>query len=319
MRTRSGARTWALPVGVFVVVLAALSVVSGGAAANKPQVAPDTGSFHPVWTPPGVRNAPTTVVVQLEGEPVAAQDAAAPLTKDVQAAIEDQLKNKQAPVIAQIQTQGGQVLASTRSRTTASRCASPRTRSKLAAPSRTSSACTGPAADEAGQHPRRAADRRARRCGTGSTASTARASRSPSSTPASTTPTPTSAARHGRGLHRRARRRDRAGRPGAVRPGRAQGQGRHRPRRRQLQRRPDERRLTSRCRIRTRTRWTATATARTSPARRPASACSPTARRTPAPTTRRRSAATAGSSGPASRRRPTSTRSASSAATARPT
>ena len=50
---RSGARTWALPVGVFVVVLAALSVVSGGAAANKPQVAPDRGSFHPGWTPPG--------------------------------------------------------------------------------------------------------------------------------------------------------------------------------------------------------------------------------------------------------------------------
>ena len=112
MRTRSGARTSALPVGVFIVVLAALSVVSGGAAANKPQAAPDRGSFHPVWTPPGVRNAPTTVVVQLAGEPVAAQDAAAPLTKDQKRQLKDQLKNKQAPVIAQIQSQGGQVLAS---------------------------------------------------------------------------------------------------------------------------------------------------------------------------------------------------------------
>ncbi|HEY6575728.1 MAG TPA: protease inhibitor I9 family protein, partial [Mycobacterium sp.] len=93
-------------------MLAALSVVSGGAAANKPQVAPDRGSFRPVWTPPGVRNAPTTVVVQLAGEPVAAQDAAAPLSKDQKRQLKDQLKNKQAPVIAQIQSQGGQVLAS---------------------------------------------------------------------------------------------------------------------------------------------------------------------------------------------------------------
>jgi subtilisin family serine protease len=99
-------------VGILIVAGAALSVVSGGAAANNPKVAPDRGSFHPVWTPPGVRNAPTTVVVQLAGEPVAAQDAATPLTKDQKRQLKDQLKNKQAPVVSQIQSQGGQVLAS---------------------------------------------------------------------------------------------------------------------------------------------------------------------------------------------------------------
>ena len=99
--------------GVLIAVVAALGVVSSGGAANNPKASPTKGQFRAVWTPLGVSNAPTTVVVQLAGEPVAAQDAAAaaPLSKEQKRQRKEELKGKQAPVVSQIQAQGGQVLA----------------------------------------------------------------------------------------------------------------------------------------------------------------------------------------------------------------
>ena len=118
--------------------------------------------------------------------------------------------------------------------------------------SRASSASHGPA-DEAGQRPRRAARSARRQVWDGAArASTARASRSPSSTPASTTPTPTSAVRARPPPTSRHAAETAAGRTRRwFGPAAPRGQGRHRPRRRQLQRRPDERRPTSRSRTRT--------------------------------------------------------------------
>ena len=298
MRTRSGARTWALPVGIFVVVLVALSVVSGGAAANKPQAAPDRGSFHPVWTPPGVRNAPTTVVVQLAGEPVAAQDAAAPLTKDQKRQLKDQLKNKQAPVIAQIQSQGGQVLASyqvayngvkvrIKSRDAGKLASIPGVVAvrplQLMKPYNVHGVpLIGAPEAWAGPNGVHGEGIKVAVIDTGidythadfggpGTAAAYQTAHAAETQPAD---------------------------PALFGPRGPEGQGRHRPGRRQLQRRPDRIPTTSRFRTPTPIRSTASATARTSPARRPASACSPTARPTRVPTTRPRSRASHGCVGP---------------------
>ncbi len=64
--------------------------------------------------PLGISNQPTTVVVQLAGDPVTVVDAdsAAPLTDGQKQQLRSQLKSKQAPVAQQVQSLGGQVLAS---------------------------------------------------------------------------------------------------------------------------------------------------------------------------------------------------------------
>ena len=57
-------------VGVLIAVVAALGVVSSGGAANNPKASPTNGQFRAVWTPLGVSNAPTTVVVEIKASPI---------------------------------------------------------------------------------------------------------------------------------------------------------------------------------------------------------------------------------------------------------
>ena len=100
--------------GLFVVLTAALCVTSAGVAASNPTPAPEPGPFTPVVVPLGISNRPTTVVVQLAGDPVTVvdADAAAPLTDGEKQQLRSQLKSKQGPVAQQVQSLGGQVLAS---------------------------------------------------------------------------------------------------------------------------------------------------------------------------------------------------------------
>jgi subtilisin family serine protease len=78
-------------------------------------VAPNAGqSFTPVFTPIGLSNKPTTLVVQLSGDPITVADAnaASPLSQGQKDSIRSQLRSQQAPVAQQIQSLGGHVLAS---------------------------------------------------------------------------------------------------------------------------------------------------------------------------------------------------------------
>jgi len=100
--------------GLLGVLVAALCVTSAGVAAPNPTPVPDPGPFTPVTVPLGISNQPTTVVVQLAGDPVTVVDAdsAAPLSDGQKQQLRSQLKSKQAPVAQQVQSLGGQVLAS---------------------------------------------------------------------------------------------------------------------------------------------------------------------------------------------------------------
>jgi minor extracellular serine protease Vpr len=85
------------------------------AAAGGPQLAPSdsaSDSVTPVWTPMGLRAAPTTVVVQLAGDPVSVTDANAPspLTDGQKEQLSGQLKAQQEPVKHEIEAMGGTVL-----------------------------------------------------------------------------------------------------------------------------------------------------------------------------------------------------------------
>ncbi len=100
--------------GLFVVLAVALCVTSTGVAAPSPIPAPEPGPFTSVFTPLGISNQPTTVVVQLAGDPVTVVDgdSATPLTDEQKQQLRSQLKSKQGPVAQQVQSLGGQVLAS---------------------------------------------------------------------------------------------------------------------------------------------------------------------------------------------------------------
>ncbi len=100
---------------VVAAACVALSVVSAAGAANKPVQAPTAGrEFRPVYTPIGASSKPTTLVVQLSGDPITVADAgaASPLSQGQKDSIRSQLKGQQAPVAKQIQSLGGHVLAS---------------------------------------------------------------------------------------------------------------------------------------------------------------------------------------------------------------
>jgi len=100
--------------GLFVVLAAALCAASAGAAGPSPIPAPDPGQYSPVVKPLGIGNQATTVVVQLSADPVTVVDAdsATPLTDAQKQQIRSQLKSQQTPVAQQVQSLGGQVLAS---------------------------------------------------------------------------------------------------------------------------------------------------------------------------------------------------------------
>jgi subtilisin family serine protease len=105
----------AIWIALSVAAFVALSVVSAAGAANNPIVAPNAGQkFTPVLTPIGLSNKPTTLVVQLSGDPITVADAnaASPLSQGQKDSIRSQLRSQQAPVAQQIQSLGGHVLAS---------------------------------------------------------------------------------------------------------------------------------------------------------------------------------------------------------------
>jgi len=100
--------------GLLVVLATALCVTSAGVAAPTPTPVPDPGSFTPGVMPLGMSNQPTTVVVQLAADPVTVVDgdSATPLTDGQKQQLRTQLRSQQAPVAQQVQSLGGQVLAS---------------------------------------------------------------------------------------------------------------------------------------------------------------------------------------------------------------
>ncbi len=114
-------RTASLRRGLTVVVVGALVTAMAGAGGAAPAGADPgrTHTFRPApagltvrYIPPGIRNAPVTVVAEVSGDPVAVAeaDAAQPLTATQKQQRKDQLKQQQAPVVDQVRALGGTVL-----------------------------------------------------------------------------------------------------------------------------------------------------------------------------------------------------------------
>ena len=74
MRLRSMGARRAL-VASALLALAALTVVAGGSAARTPGESGAEGSVDVQWTPVGLRDAKTTVILQLAGDPVTVAEA----------------------------------------------------------------------------------------------------------------------------------------------------------------------------------------------------------------------------------------------------
>ena len=111
MRLRSLGARRAL-VASALLALAALTVVAGGSAARTPEASGADGSVDVQWTPVGLRDAKTTVVLQLAGNPVALvqADAQRKLSKAEKSAIKADLKSRQDALRGDIESLGGQVL-----------------------------------------------------------------------------------------------------------------------------------------------------------------------------------------------------------------
>ena len=102
-------------IGLVFSLAAWLGGTSPVVAAGGPQSVPSdsaSDNLTPVWTPMGLRAAPTTVVVQLSGDPVSVTDANAPspLTNSQKDQLQGQLKAQQEPVKHEIEALGGTVL-----------------------------------------------------------------------------------------------------------------------------------------------------------------------------------------------------------------
>ena len=112
MRLRSMGARRAL-VASALLTLAALTVVAGGSAARTPEASGTDGIIDAQWTPVGLRDAKTTVVLQMAGNPVTVveADAGRELSTGEKSAIKADLKGKQDAIAGQIQALGGQVLA----------------------------------------------------------------------------------------------------------------------------------------------------------------------------------------------------------------
>ena len=112
MRLRSMGARRAL-VASALLALAALTVVAGGSAARTPEASSAEGIIDAQWTPVGLRDAKTTVVLQMAGNPVTVveADAQRDLSTAEKSAIKADLKGKQDALTGQIQALGGQVLA----------------------------------------------------------------------------------------------------------------------------------------------------------------------------------------------------------------
>ena len=111
MRLRSMGARRAL-VASALLALAALTVVAGGSAARTPGESGAEGSVDVQWTPVGLRDAKTTVILQLAGDPVTVAEANAGREFDAEkSAMKANLKAKQDALRGDIQALGGQVLA----------------------------------------------------------------------------------------------------------------------------------------------------------------------------------------------------------------
>ena len=319
-------RTWMRFAGISVLITT-VGVVASASQAGADPVTPKHFQPAPAGStvehlPLGVSNAPVTVMVQMAGDPVtvADADAATPLTGTQRSSRRAQLRQQQTSAAPTIRALGGQVLGTyqlayngIKVRIAANKVDSLRSipnvvgvhRVQLMTPDNIHGVplIGAPAVwDGAQRLPRRGHQDRRHRHRHRLHARRLRWRRAPRR------PTPT-----------RTRHETEPADPAFFGPNAPEGQGRHRPRRRQLQRRPDERGLPAGAApgpepaglLRSR-----------HPRRRHGGRLRRAGRRharTPVRTTTRRSAATPGSSARAWRRRPTSTRSASSAARARPT
>jgi hypothetical protein len=112
MRFRARGARRAL-VASALLALAALTVVAGGSAARTPEASGTEGIIDAQWTPGSLRDAKTTVVVELAGKPVTVveADAERSLSKAEKSAIKADLQAKQDGLKSDIQALGGQVLA----------------------------------------------------------------------------------------------------------------------------------------------------------------------------------------------------------------
>ena len=108
--------TWGAPraLGALLVLsVLALMVAAGGSAARAPQAADSEGLVEAVWTPLGLRNDTTTVMVQVAGDPSALVEGNAnrELSDAEKASIEAKLKTTQAGVQKAVEQLGGTVIA----------------------------------------------------------------------------------------------------------------------------------------------------------------------------------------------------------------
>ena len=112
MRFRSWGARRAL-VASALLTLIALTVVAGGSAARTPEASGTEGVIDAQWTPIGLRDSETTVVIQLADKPVTVVEAetAGTLTNAQESAIKADLKGKQDSLTGAIQNLGGEVLA----------------------------------------------------------------------------------------------------------------------------------------------------------------------------------------------------------------
>ena len=201
--------TWGAPraLGALLVLsVLAMMVAAGGSAARTPQAADTEGLVNAEWTPLGLRNGMTTVMVQVAGDPSALVEGNAnrELSDAEKASIEGQLKTTQAGVEKAVEQLGGTVLADYQSRVQRHQDPHRPQQDRRVAKAANVVAVRPLAVRAARQREGRPADRCPRSLGRRRRLSTARTSRSPSSTPASTTRTPTSAAPAPCGLRRSA-------------------------------------------------------------------------------------------------------------------
>jgi subtilisin family serine protease len=107
--------TWGAPraLGALLVLsVLALMVAAGGSAARSPQGADTEGLVQTAWTPLGLRNDSTTVMVQVAGDPSALVEGNSnrELTDAEKASIESKLKATQAGVQQAVEQLGGTVV-----------------------------------------------------------------------------------------------------------------------------------------------------------------------------------------------------------------
>ena len=112
MRFRSWGARRALG-AMVLLLLASLTVVAGGSAARSPEASGSEGLFETSWTPHGLRDAKSTVVLQLAGDPVTVVEDKAnrELSGGEKDAIKAQLQSRQDALGSLIAALGGTVLA----------------------------------------------------------------------------------------------------------------------------------------------------------------------------------------------------------------